>query len=83
MKKMIPKNETKNCFFKKINGGVPTVAQKVKNLTVVARVVTEPRVHSPAQSCGLEDLVVLWLQCKSQSWLRFNTWHRYLHLPQV
>ena len=59
-------------LFKIIYGGVPAVAQWVKNLTAVARVTVKVWVRSPAWYSGLKDLVLPQLRPGLQLWLRFS-----------
>ena len=60
-----------------ISTGVPTVAQRVKNLTTVAWVSAVAQVWSSAQFIGLKDLAL------SELWLRFSLWLRNVHMPWV
>ena len=69
--------------FKRLNLGVPALAQWVKNPTAVARVTVEARVRSLAQHIGLKDPVLKQLQCKSKLQLRFNPWPRNVHVSWV
>ena len=71
-------------FFKElIQLGVPSVAQWVKNAAAVAWLAAEAWVQSPAQHCGLRDLVLLQLRRRSQLWLRFNPWPWNFHMAWV
>ena len=62
---------------------VPTMAQWVKNLTTVVQVTVEVWVQSLAWCNGWKDPRFLHLQCRSQLWLRFNSWLRNFHMPWV
>ena len=59
--------------FKLWEGGVPPVAQWVKNPTAVAPVTLETMVQSLAQHRGLKDLALL------QLWLGFHPWPGNIH----
>ena len=59
------------------------MAQWVKNPTAAVQVAVEVQVQSPNWHDGLEDPVLLSLQCKSQLQLRFNPRPRNFHMPWV
>ena len=56
------------------------MAQFVKNLNAAAWVAVELHVQSLAQHSGLNYLVSLQLQFRSQLWLGFNPWPRNIHM---
>lgn len=51
----------------RLDRGVPSVEQWVKNLTAAARVAVEVQVRSPAQPNGLKYLALPEPHCKSQT----------------
>ena len=65
-----------NLIHKNGFGGVPAVAQWVKNVTAVAQVAVEMSVASLAWLSGLKDLALMWLHKGSQLHLGFSPWPR-------
>ena len=63
--------------------GVHTVAQWVKNPTVVAQVTVEMWVWSSAQHSGLKDTMLPQLCCSLKLQLRFSPWPRNFHMLWV
>ena len=60
--------------------GVPAMTQRVKNLTAAALVAVEVRVWPPAQHSRLKNLVLPYLQSRSQLWLRCSPWPGNFHI---
>ena len=68
------KRENQEQVVVKEEVGALTMAQRVKNPTVLVPVVAELRILSPAQCSGLKN---------AELWLRFSPWPRNFHMLQV
>ena len=61
--------------------GIPTIAERVENLTAVALVAVEVLVPSLAWCSGLKDPALPQLRHRSQLPLKLNPWPGNFHMP--